>query len=144
MGMYDELICEMPLPSTADVDSNMVYDVFQSKTTPNQTLDQFRIDEDGYLWEFKYDTVPGINGQSYESTNHRWEFCHHTGIITFTGYTKNSSTTFSAYFDNGVTDKISLIVENVRFIRYGSPVNTTVRFNVDTGAPFTTPNMDII
>lgn len=51
MGMFDWIRCEYPLPDEPNGASLR----FQTKDTPNQMLDDYRIDVNGELWVTTYD-----------------------------------------------------------------------------------------
>jgi len=51
MGMFDWIRCEYPLPDEPNGASLR----FQTKDTPNQMLDEYRIDANGELWVKTYD-----------------------------------------------------------------------------------------
>lgn len=51
MGMYDHIKCDYLLP--VEGANSLVY---QTKDTPRQFLDNYRIREDGTLWQEDYDT----------------------------------------------------------------------------------------
>lgn len=48
MGMFDEIICKMPLPISGKVDAR-----FQSKDTPDQYMSVYEIREDGAMWKVR-------------------------------------------------------------------------------------------
>lgn len=50
MGMFDYITCKYPLPVSGANDLE-----YQTKDTPNQTLDLYEIREDGALWVQEYD-----------------------------------------------------------------------------------------
>lgn len=51
MGMFDYIVCEYPLPG---VEHPEQYE-WQTKDTPRQFLDYYRIDAEGQLWHEEYD-----------------------------------------------------------------------------------------
>lgn len=59
---------------------------YQSKDTPNQMCDEYRIDELGRLWVEEYDAewvrdeTNTLFGMRMDTTNHRWREC-----VEFTG-----------------------------------------------------------
>lgn len=128
MGMFDEIRSEMPLPGGL-FDST---EIFQTKDTPNQFLDMFKIDADGYLWVDNYDIVddsvvskwkrdnpdlpvPDTFGTldyivgAMSRVNHRTVRHMHTGVIQFYTYKDNKYVLYSAKFVDGKTNKINLI-----------------------------------
>lgn len=44
MSIYDEIKCDYELPF------NLTGSTFQTKDTPSQCLDNYKIDKDGVLW----------------------------------------------------------------------------------------------
>jgi secreted PhoX family phosphatase len=93
MGMFDWLCCEYPLPD----EPNGASLHFQTKDTPNQMLDEYRIDATGDLWVQNYDiedrSDPKAEGVAriygmMTRVNERWErLTDFTGTIEF--YTSN-------------------------------------------------------
>ena len=123
MGMFDNLECEYPLPVKVDRG-----EPFQTKDTPAQFLDNYKIKEDGTLWHEKYDTEdrsdPNASGLDAfrgcaTRVNKRWEQCaDFTGEIAFYGFHNEKKqegwVEFSAYFNKGLLVQINTIANRVR------------------------------
>lgn len=86
MGIFDEIVFEYPLPG------NPPRTGWQTKDTPAQWLDLYKIDADGRLWHEAYDVedqsdpnATGINRLLGAATavNQRWEPCAFRGCIEF-------------------------------------------------------------
>ena len=114
MGVFDYVICEYPLPVEGANDVR-----FQTKDTPVQHLDNYKICKDGTLWHEAYDiedqSDPNAEGIDrflgcMARVNQRWELVHLTGEVSFAG---DSSThlwlEFSAYFVRGYIIRLELI-----------------------------------
>ena len=116
MGMYDELICEYPLPL-----DGMNHLKFQTKDTPAQFLDLYKIDKDGHLWHEIYDikdkSDPNAEGPRrlfgcMARVNKRWEKSNFTGEIRFyttIGDNHKGWIEFSSIFLCGKLDKLELV-----------------------------------
>lgn len=111
MGTFDYIQCDYPLPEQfADND-------IQTKDTPAQWLDTYRISEDGTLWHQAYDTedrgdksTTGLERFFGAMTpiNKRWERERMTGEIVFYGDAENGGDLcYSAYFINGVLQSLT-------------------------------------
>jgi hypothetical protein len=106
MGMFDWLRCKYPLPLPGA--NNLHY---QTKDTPEQYLDLYKIREDGTLWHETYDVEdrsdPNAEGLmalfgAMTRVNKRWEPCDMTGEIRFyTGDNQKQWVEFSAYMVKG-------------------------------------------
>ena len=77
MGMYDDIDCEYPLPLPQYQDNG-----FQTKCTPHQLLDNYKISKDGVLLHESYDIEDqsGPDAEGIEAlvgcmarVNKRWE-----------------------------------------------------------------------
>ncbi len=94
---------------------------YQSKDTPEQALDNYKIEQDPesgewYLWYEKYDAEwnqdPGqLFGGSIKQSNHRWIRCDDfDGLIRFYYYrSEEDQEEYKALFMNGRMLKINLI-----------------------------------
>ena len=121
--MFDYIRCKYPLPEDGFVDH-----WFQTKDTPNQSLDDYEIREDGSLWVKKYDTedrsdhnAVGLRAVGlkrffgfFSRVNKRWSPENITGEILFYGFpTKNYHDggwiEFSAYFVSGKIKELHVI-----------------------------------
>lgn len=104
MGMFDYLHYEG--------------DIYQTKDTPRQSLDDFRI-EDNQLWWENYDSewIEGgaIFGGRFEKINRRWELCDNfDGVVRFNredhargGYRANAWIRYEALFMDGHMIKLT-------------------------------------
>ena len=102
---------------------------YQSKDTPNQLLDEYRIDENGVLWVEEYDAEwvrdEGLFGGSIKQSNHRWRPCEEfSGKMRFYrenrdrgGWNMDAWTEFEAEFKCGLMINLQLI-EGERFIEW--------------------------
>lgn len=91
MGMYDNFYCDYPL----DCPCANVID-WQTKDTPAQSLDYYKIDEDGQLWHQEYDiedqSDPNAEGLGRilgcaTRVNERWvKVTDFSGAIRFYGF----------------------------------------------------------
>jgi hypothetical protein len=119
MGMFDNLICKYPLP----VDTDLSKEIFQTKNTPSQFLDNYEIREDGTLLHETYDIENRSNPNAKGITkfigcmtrvNKRWEkVSDFIGEIRFYTTLDGDKTLieFSAYFVDGKMKEIHLIKE---------------------------------
>lgn len=129
--MFDNITCEYPLPLEG---ANAL--TFQTKDTPSQFLDNYKIEEDGTLWYEDYDVEDqseagkwlkehpseepsqpfGIMdyGGCITRINQRWEPCNLTGEIRFytSSFGKHDRIEFSAYFDEGKLKFLKQIAPN--------------------------------
>lgn len=83
MGMFDDIRCKYPLP--VEGANNLDY---QTKDTPDQSLDRYEIREDGTLWHEKYDTKiesppDAPLGFYWHRENKRWEPVKMKGGLRF-------------------------------------------------------------
>ena len=116
MGMFDEI--------------HYQGEVYQTKDTPCQTLDKYKIEHDQdsghiYLWHEAYkakmvkDKDNKLFGYRLETWDHRWEHCHDfDGAIRFYredkengGYKADRWIEYKALFMNGQLLKIEKIDE---------------------------------
>ena len=115
MGMFDYVECEYSLPAGKGAS------VFQTKDTPAQMLDIYKIDADGLLWHEAYDiedrSDPSAEGLDrfvgcMTRVNKRWERCvNFTGEITFYNFINDRTgwLEYSAYFVDGMLKELHLI-----------------------------------
>lgn len=115
MGMFDYLICEMPLP---DYPFDQVY-TFQTKCTPCQCMTTYKITEDGSIWvkRIKQEWVEADNfsGGYFKETDAQWVLCeHYNGIITFYDYYPHQdySVEKSDEFDIGCIEYEATVVDS--------------------------------
>ena len=130
MGMFDNIKSHYPLPVAGFQDR-----VFQTKDTPNQRLDNYKIHEDGTLWVEEYDIEdqsdcgiwerenPGLEIPEYltgwESIcgcmariNKRWVASDFSGEINFYNFLKDEKgwIEFQGIFEKGkLVGEIKLI-----------------------------------
>lgn len=88
MGLFDYVRCELPLEDCPDWLTE-----FQTKDTPRQYMDHYRIDDEGRLWEEQYETEdrsdPNATGLTRLSgmmtrVNRRWvHLDDFDGVIDF-------------------------------------------------------------
>jgi hypothetical protein len=116
MGMFDYLICEMPLPDYPDFDK--VY-TFQTKCTPAQCMTTYKITEDGSLFvkkaKHKWIENDSLVGGYMQETGVEWVFCdHYTGEIIFYDYYVHPeyTTANSDEFDIGCIEYAAVIVDS--------------------------------
>lgn len=105
MGMFDYVTCQYPLePLIANTFE------FQTKDTPAQYLDRYKIDADGKLWHQLYDVVDRSdhNAKGWRRMvglmtriNEHWERDEFTGEIRFYGGPGKDWYEYSAYFVRG-------------------------------------------
>lgn len=81
MGMFDNVVCEYPLP----VEGANAF-VFQSKDTDAQYLDNYKIKADGTLWHEQYDCRTEESNEAplgfwVHRENQRWVQIQHTGEL---------------------------------------------------------------
>lgn len=86
MGMFDDVICQYPLPIP---EAQGFW--FQSKCTPAQFLDKYEIRADGTLWHLEYDgrieeTDKAPLGFWMHRDNERWEQVDYTGELEIHHY----------------------------------------------------------
>ena len=91
MGVFDYIRCEVEIPGIGAIPGT-----FQTKDTPAQYLDLYKIDAGGKLWHEAYEvedkSEPGAVGMMAllgcrSPVNHRWEPCVFTGCLEFYGET---------------------------------------------------------
>lgn len=118
MGMFDEVKCKYKLPIEGFSEH-----IFQTKDTPDQSLDLYEIREDGTLWHEEYDiedhSDPNAEGimrfiGCMARVNKRFVFVPLTGEIRFYGfptdnYEDGGWIEFSTYFVDGKIREIHLI-----------------------------------
>jgi hypothetical protein len=113
MGMYDEVICEYPLPNKTDDDL-----LFYSRSTPAQMLDLYRVQADGTLWHEDYDiedqsdrSLPGILGVAGIMTpvNKRWARCDFSGEISICQYRRINYIEYKLTFIDGMIANAKII-----------------------------------
>lgn len=117
MGMFDNIKCKYKLP----IDMDLSNEIFQTKDTPAQFIDDYEILEDGVLWHKAYDiidksdpTAEGIKRLHglLTKTNERWETMNSfTGEIRFYTYINDKGIEFSSYFHKGKLKELHLIEE---------------------------------
>lgn len=104
---------------------------YQSKDTPNQLCDEYRIDENGVLWveehdaEWVRDETNALFGMRLDTKNHRWRPCDEfSGKMRFYrentergGWNTDAWTEFEAEFKSGLMINLQLI-EGERFIEW--------------------------
>ena len=87
MGMFDTLLCEYELPHKEMQDR-----LFQTKCTPAQWCDLYKIDANGKLWHEAYEIEDKSDpkAKGFErfagmgtKVNKRWEECKYDGSIYF-------------------------------------------------------------
>jgi hypothetical protein len=116
MGMFDYLICEMPLPDYPDFDK--VY-TFQTKCTPSQCMTTYKINKDGSLFvkksEQKWVEDDSLVGGHMEETDVKWVVCdNYTGQIVFYDYYVHAdyTTNTSDEFDIGCIEYTAVIIDS--------------------------------
>lgn len=116
MGMFDYLICEMPLPDYPDFDK--VY-TFQTKCTPCQCMTTYKITEDGSLFvkkaKHKWIENDSLVGGYMQEIDADWVFCdHYTGEIVFYDYYVHSdyTTDTSDEFVIGCIEYTAVIIDS--------------------------------
>ena len=94
---------------------------YQTKDTPNQMLDNYKIEQDQdsghwYLWHEEYDSewveeADRFGGGYLKQYNHHWVCCHEfDGLIRFYWYrTEEDQEEYQALFMNGQMLKIKTI-----------------------------------
>lgn len=98
---------------------------YQSKDTPRQLCDEYRIDELGRLWEEQYDAEwiadpDRLFGGYIEQHNRRWRLCEDlSGFVRFYredkergGYKKDAWVEFEAEFKNGQMISLKSVEDN--------------------------------
>jgi hypothetical protein len=107
MGMFDYVICEMPLqnyPEGYELRS------FQSKETPSQGMSTYKISEDGFLFvkrvsrEWK-ECLESPTGFSEIETDLSWDLCsYYTGSFEFYDYRRhpNYDYDYPHYYEAGL------------------------------------------
>ena len=104
---------------------------YQSKDTPNQLCDEYRIDDLGRLWVEEYDAewvrdeTNTLFGMRMDTSNHRWRECvEFTGTMRFYredtergGQADNAWNEWQAEFKCGLMIGLKLI-EGERFIEW--------------------------
>ncbi len=118
MGMFDHFRCEYPLPIAAAQNLE-----FQTKDTPSQFLDLYKIDKDGMLWYQAYDiedrsdpSAKGIERMfgALTRVNKRWVAEPYTGEIRFYTHLDEAYERwieFSAYFTGGKIQVLNVIAD---------------------------------
>jgi hypothetical protein len=118
MGMFDNLVAECELPAIGNTPR-----VFQTKDTPAQWLDTYKIDADGLLWHEVYDiedrSDPKADGLksmvgSMTRVNKRWvRESGFTGEIVFYTFAdekrQDGWLEYSAYITDGELVAMNLI-----------------------------------
>jgi hypothetical protein len=114
MGMFDNLICEYQLK-----EEHQAF-LFQTKDTPNQFLDHYRIDRHGQLWVQEYDLVdksdPSAEGIErmfgcMSRVNERWKkITDYNGSIRFYTLEDEIWIEYLAYLENGVVFKLKHLI----------------------------------
>jgi len=108
MGVFDNIRCEYPLPDGRPVPFDA-----QTKDTPAQWLNNYKIDQDGFLWHEDHDiedqSDPNATGLERivgmcTPVNQRWVKEKLTGEISF-----YDDAEYSAYFVDGFLKEIHLI-----------------------------------
>lgn len=112
MGLFDYLHCEYPLPHGG----NEVE--FQTKDTPSQYCDHYKIDVNGALLYEEHEvedrgeksassgSLERISG-CMTKVNKRWEPCAFTGAVNFYGNAESGEwLEFVAFFENGALLKM--------------------------------------
>ena len=108
--MFDNLRCEYPLKTKGANELR-----YQTKDTPSQYLDNYKIKEDGTLWHEEYDVedksdpntkgLEGLRGM-LPPVNQRWVQENITGEIRFYSDLKGKWIEYSAYFVDGKLNQI--------------------------------------
>ena len=106
MGMFDYIRCEYPLPGNPDVRG-----AWQTKDTPDQSMDTYVIDKDGRLWYEDYDIEDRSDPNATDwraaagcmaRVNERLVATEYRGCIVFYGSdAADKHWEFSALFDKG-------------------------------------------
>lgn len=116
MGLFDYLICEMPLPDYPDFDK--VY-TFQTKCTPSQCMTTYKILEDGRLFvkkaKHKWIKNDSLVGGYMQEVDVEWVLCdHYTGQIVFYDYYVHDdyTTNTSDEFDIGCLEYTAVIIDS--------------------------------
>lgn len=117
MGMYDNLECDMDLPAEGLNDR-----LWQTKDTPTQALDRYKIDTSGHMWRQDFDLESEDDSNalaSYRKVNKRWvQVFDFTGEIRFYDFADHEQwqrggwIEFSAYFIGGKCVEIVLIEDS--------------------------------
>jgi hypothetical protein len=115
MSIYDEIKFDYELPF------NLTGSTFQTKDTPSQCLDNYKIDKDGVLWVERYNIE--IDKNKFENNEIRgllkkinkiWvPLNNFIGGIKFYIYEDEKLYVFSSYFVNGILKELHFI-ENER------------------------------
>jgi len=118
MGMFDNLRCEYPLP--VDGANELL---FQTKDTPVQCLDLYKIDADGQLWHENYDVEdqsdPNAEGflrlaGCCTRVNQRWEKENFSGVITFyTALDEEDESSWVEFVAEFIDDKLIKMTHSV-------------------------------
>jgi len=103
---------------------------YQSKDTPRQMLDQYKIDELGRLWVEEYDAewindASHLFGMYLDTKNHHWKWCDDfSGSLRFYrenqeqgGYSANAWIEYEALFKDGCMIDLKQ-TEGNRFIEW--------------------------
>jgi hypothetical protein len=114
MGMFDYLKCDYKLPI-----DGVENEVWQTKSTPAQFLDNYEIRRVGTLWHEEYDiedrSDPNATGLmrfkgSLTKVNKRWVYEEKfTGEIVFYTIKDNKFINVSAYFHNGTLKELHVL-----------------------------------
>lgn len=114
MGMFDYLHCEYPLP--VDGANGLVY---QTKDTPSQFIDHYKIKADGTLWHEDYEiedrSDPNAEGLAriagmMTRVNPCWmPVSDFIGEIRFYYYSEKRYLKWSAYFKDGKLVDLNLV-----------------------------------
>lgn len=119
MGMFDHITCNHHL-----IDKKYRDEIFQTKDTPAQLLDRYKIKEDGTLWHEIYDiedkSDPKAEGLMrfvgcMTRVNQRWKPVDYEGDLTFYTIDGDMWIKFKAVFkDNklvSIEDKSTLTLD---------------------------------
>ena len=114
MGMFDNLKCHYKLPI-----DGVENEIWQTKDTPAQFLDNYEIRRVGTLWHEEYDiedrSDPNATGLmrfkgSLTKVNKRWVYEEKfTGEIVFYTIKDNKFINVSAYFHNGTLKELHVL-----------------------------------
>jgi len=128
MGMFDTLICEMPLPGKF----HKAGDVFQTKDIGEPYMSVYKLDNAGYLWlqtcEYEdrsafgkwlkdhpndpvppdFKTLDSMIG-AMTPVNIDWKRCLHTGDVRFYDYRDSQYIEYFCRFIYGKTCRINLV-----------------------------------
>jgi hypothetical protein len=115
MGMFDYIICEYDIDAPSGIE-------WQTKDTPSQYLDRYKIAADGKMWFEDYDTADLSDPNDPEDfigcmskINERWiEKPDFRGEVRFYGSDEQGQWwEYSALFDNGIIINIKRITPSV-------------------------------